>query len=240
MLEYKATDIPGQSLYDKQFGVQIRAVTPIEQKLILSLSQKEQKTSTDYLNFLKKLIQIDNPEVTLEDLYWFDVQYLLYRIRHTTYSKYPLKLGFRCSECGESFTHTLDIGKLDIITPDDIEMAKTVTLDNLGELPIRCKKVKDDIIIEDFIRKHKLDIEDIQTRLLLLDLCLLSDYKPLPELYMLAEQGEITANDIVTVEKWFENSLWGVKEIVDVKCPHCEKEASKGYMLSIEDFFSIV
>ena len=98
--EYYAIDLPGKILYDKEFSISVRRITPIEQKFILSLSQKEQKTNRDYINFVKKLISIDNPEVTFEDLYWFDIQYILYRIRFTTYEKYPIKLIFKCKGYG--------------------------------------------------------------------------------------------------------------------------------------------
>ena len=77
-------------------------------------------------------------------------------------------------------------------------------------------------------------------RLLLLDLCLISKNKSLEELYSLAETGDITANDIISIEHWFEDNVWGVKEELDIVCPKCNKEASKGYVLSIEDFFSII
>lgn len=238
-MEYTATDLPGKSLYDQDFSVQIRKITPIEQKYILSLAQKDQKSTTDYLNFLKKLIIIDNPEVQFEDLYWYDIQYLLYRIRHITYSKYPIKLGFRCADCGKNISYNLNIGDLIINEPENVQ--KTVMLDNLGEMPIRNKLVGDDIVVEEFAKRRNLDIKtDIQIRLLLLDLCLLSKTKSIDELYELAETGELTANDIITVEQWFEDSVWGVDENVMVTCPHCKKEASRGYLLSIEDFFSII
>ena len=89
--EYYAVDLPGKMLYEKEFNISNRRITPIEQKYILSLSQKQQKSNKDYVDFIKKLIQFDNPEMTFEQLYWFDVQYLLYRIRFTTYEKYPIR-----------------------------------------------------------------------------------------------------------------------------------------------------
>ena len=238
-LEYKATDLPGKILYPKEFSIQIRSITPIEQKYILSLSQKEQKTNRDYVNFLKKLVMIDNPQMTFKELYWFDVQYLLYRIRYLTYPKHPIKLGFKCQNCGEPVEQSLDMGALEIDTPENVQT--TIVLDNLGEFKIRNKLMQDDITIEEFSKKMNFDMEDLQLRLLLLDLCLISDNgRKIEELYSLAEQGEITADDIFKVEKWFETNIWGVKERVNITCPHCQKEASRGYLLSIEDFFSIV
>ena len=90
--EYYAVDLPGKILYPKEFSAKIRRITPIEQKYILSLSQKQQKSNRDYIDFLKKLVAFDNPEMTFEELYWFDIQYILYKIRFTTYEKYPIKL----------------------------------------------------------------------------------------------------------------------------------------------------
>ena len=238
-LEYKATDLPGKTLYEKPFSIQIRSITPIEQKYILSLSQKEQKTNRDYINFLKKLVIIDNPEMTFEELYWFDVQYMLYRIRYLTYPKHPIKLGFKCHNCEHVIEQPLDIGTLDISEPENTE--RTIVLDNLGELKIRNKLMGDDVKIEEFSKKMGFDLEDLQLRLLLLDLCLISDNgRTIEELYALAEQGEITADDIFKIEHWFETNVWGVKEQVHIKCNNCQKEASRGYLLSIEDFFSIV
>ena len=51
--EYYAVDIPGKMLYDKQFSVSIRKITPLEQKYILSLSTKEQRTNKDFIDFIK-------------------------------------------------------------------------------------------------------------------------------------------------------------------------------------------
>ena len=238
MIEYKATDLPGKTAYEKPFNLQIRCITPVEQKYILSLSQKEQRTSKEYTEFLKKLVQIDNPEVTFEDLYWFDVQYLLYKIRYLTYAKYPIKLVFRCDECGEEITKELDIGQLKIDEPN-IEN-NTIILDNLGETKIRNKIVRDDIDIEAFIKRNRIDPDDVQTRLLLIDLCLIKGDKTLEEVYRWAENGDITAPDIIVIEKWIENNIWGVQEELLIKCPKCEKEVSRGYALSIEDFFSVI
>ena len=121
--QYVAIDIPGKILYEKDFNVSIRKITPIEQKYIMSLAQKEQKSNKDYVNFIKKLISFDNPEMTFEQLFWFDVQYILYRIRFTTYPKYPIKLTFKCrnEECKKEIIYSLDMGKLDILTPDDLK-----------------------------------------------------------------------------------------------------------------------
>lgn len=245
--EYYAIDLPGKILYKKEFNTEIRRITPIEQKFIISLSQKQQKTNKDYLNFIKKLIKFDNPEMTFEELFWFDVQYILYRIRFTTYEKYPIKLSFECDNyneetnttCGKEFEQELRMGDLEIVTPDDLpELSNIITLEKLGDMPIRNKIINDDLIIEDFAKKRNIDINDVQMRLLLLDLCLISDTKPLAALYDLAENGDITVNDIMAIEEWFTKNIWGVKEEIKIKCPKCGKEASRGYILSLEDYFS--
>lgn len=250
--EYYAVDIPGKSLYEKEFSVSVRKITPLEQKYILSLSSKEQKTNRDFIEFIKKLVKIDNPEVTFEDLYWFDVQYILYRIRFATYAKYPLKLRFTCmnripnednpkitEKCGEEIRHELKVDELKIYTPEDIENLQTaITLDNLGQTKIRQKIMADDLTIDEIIKKYKIDPDDIQMRLLLLDLCLISKEHSVDELYQSAMNGDITAEDIVAIEQWFTNAIWGVREEVTIKCPKCGKEETRSYSLALEDFFS--
>lgn len=245
--EYYAIDLPGKILYKKEFNIEIRKITPIEQKFIISLTQKQQKTNKDYLNFIKKLIRFDNPQMKFEELFWFDVQYILYRIRFTTYEKYPIKLSFECDNydeetnttCNKEFEQELRMGDLEIITPDDLpNFSNIITLENLGDMPIRNKIINDDLIIEEFAKQKDININDVQMRLLLLDLCLISETKSLAELYALAENGDITAVDIMNIEEWFTKSVWGVKEEIKIKCPKCGKEASRGYILSLEDYFS--
>ena len=142
-------------------------------------------------------------------------------------------------ECGETISYTLDIGTLDIKEPTE-DMPRTIILDNLGEISIRNKTVGDDLLVDEFAKRKGIDVSDMQMRILLLDLCLISQEKSLDELYALTESADITANDIVTIENWFTKNEWGMKEEVNVKCPKCHKEASRGYVLSIEDFFSFI
>ena len=54
--ETYAVDLPGKMLYDKDFIVSIRKITPIEQKFIISLGQKQQRSNKDYIDFIRKLI----------------------------------------------------------------------------------------------------------------------------------------------------------------------------------------
>jgi len=235
----QAIDLPGKSAYTKEFSVSLRAITPVEVKYIISLANKQQKDNKDYINFLKRLVIFSNPEMTFEELYWFDVQYILYRIRFLTYTRYPLKLNFDCSECGEKIKVELDMSSLNILEPTDIEgRTDTITLDNLGEVHIRNKIMRDDLEIDEIIRKLHLD-DDPYTRLLLLDLCLISDGKYLMDLWKLAEDGTITPQDIMTIEEWFVKNVWGVKEEILVRCPKCGKEETREFTLPLEAFFSV-
>ena len=250
--EFYAVDIPGKSLYEKEFNVSVRKITPLEQKYILSLCMKEQKTNKEFVDFIKKLVVIDNPQMRFEDLFWFDVQYLLYRIRFATYSKFPIKLRFNCENvvtneddeeklCGHEIRHELKIEELKIYTPEDIkDLTTTINLENLGEVKIRQKTMQDDMTIDELMKTYKINQNDFQMRLLLLDLCLISTDKSVHELYKAAEEGEITAEDITNIENWFANTIWGVREEVNIKCPKCGKEETRGYSLAIEDFFSTI
>ena len=62
----------------------------------------------------------------------------------------------------------------------------------------------------------------MQTRLLLIDLCLIKGNKNLEDIYHMAENGDITASDIIQIEKWLEDNIWGVKE--ELKVPVWFKE----------------
>lgn len=239
MSHTQAIDLPGKSLYKIDFSVSLRQITPVEVKYIISLAQKQQKDNRDYINFLKKLVIFSNPEMTFEKLYWFDVQYILYRIRFLTYSKYPLKLNFKCNDCGEDIKVELDMSSLNIFEPTDIEgRTETITLENLGEVPIRNKIMQDDLDIDEIIRKLRLD-DDPYTRLLLLDLCLISDGKFLMDLWKQADTGIITPQDIMEIEEWFVKNVWGVKEEIMVRCPKCGKEETREFTLPLEAFFSV-
>jgi len=241
MQEYIPIDIPGKILYKKEFNVSIRRITPIEQKYIMSLSQKQQRTNQDYINFLKNLVQFDNQDMTFEELYWFDVQYMLYRIRFTTYAKYPIKLKYLCDneECQEEFSAELDMGNIVTFEATDIEnLTTTIQLDNLGECPIRQKVMGDDIVIDKLLADKGFENGDLAMRTLALDLCLISNGRSLDEMWELANDGTVTANDILNIEGWFSHTIWGVKEEIKVKCPKCGKESSRGYILALEDFFS--
>ena len=243
--QYMAVDLPGQMLYEKEFSVKIRKITPIEQKYIISLSTKEQRTSKDYLDFLKKLIVISDPEVQFEDLFYFDLRYILYRIHFVTYSAHPFKLEFVCGketdagQCNQKIIKELNANELVIHTPDDLpELIDTIELENLGTLHIRNKILRDDITIENFIRTNKLDPNDLQINILLLDLCAISVDRDIKELYAAACTGELTVEDIIKIEDWINNTVWGVDETVNIKCPVCGMEESREYFLSLEDFFS--
>lgn len=244
--ETYAVDLPGKILYDKDFSVSIRKITPIEQKYIISLGQKQQRSNKDYIEFLRKLVIFNKEDVKLEDLFWFDVQYLLYRIRFTTYAKYPIQLTFKCLgvredglPCTQEIKKALDMGNLIINTPDDNpNRTDKITLTNFGETKIRNKILGDDIEIEKMFKKLGLKDDDQQMRLLLLDLCLIANGRTLDEMYDLADKGMITAEDIVEIEKWFLNNVWGVKEEMMIQCPTCGKEESREYTLALEDFFS--
>lgn len=254
MSEYYAIDLPGKAIYDREFTVKIRKITPVEQKFISSLIQKEQSADKDFIAFIKQLVCFDSVDpakpMTFERLYDFDLTYLLYRIRFTTYPKYPIKAVFKCDNhdktdhaCEHVFTKEVNMSELQIFTPDDLSgFSNTIVLENLKETTIRNKIIQDELDIDNYIKVHKLDASDTNTRLLLLDLCIIKGDRTLEEMYKLAETGEISAQDLVDIENWLVNSVWGVKEEVqELTCPKCNKEViSKGFSMPLEYFFRVV
>lgn len=242
MIEYYPIDLPGKSLYTIPFNIEIRKVTPLEVKYAFSLFQKQQLSPDEYLDFLKKFIRFDNQEMTAEKLFWFDFKYILYQIRYKTFKNYPIKLHFTCSneECGKEFVHELDIGALQILEPSDIQDFSTkIELDNLGRVDIRNKTVGDDAIIYEFAKSKDIDLTSIDNLVFLADLAAISNVYSLEELYKFAEEGTLTAEDILKIEDWLAKTIWGFKEEIMIKCPICGKEEPRQYILSLGDYFSV-
>lgn len=243
MIEQYTIDLPGKSLYDINFNIQIRKVTPLEVKYADSLFRKQQMDPDEYIEFIKKLISFDNPEMTFEKLFWFDCQYVLYQIRHRTFPNHPIRLYFKCTnkDCEKKdFSQELDIGALEIFEPSDIEgFTNKIKLDNLGEVSIRNKTIGDDKDIFNFAKKNNIDLTDVSNVLFLAELSAISKEYSLEELYKFAEDGTLTAEDMIKIEDWISKSIWGVKEETMTKCPFCGKEEPRSYTLTIGDYFSV-
>ena len=240
MIEYYPVDLPGKSLYDLQFNAKIRKVTPLEIKYVSDLFSKQRFEIKEYAEFLKKLVEFDNPEMTFEKLFWYDLQYILYQIRFRTFPKFPMKIKQVCSECGKEFMQTIDIGSMMVIEPSDIEgFSKTIELENLGKVNIHNKLVGDDLKIEKFLEDHKLDKENWNNIAFVAVLCAIEGQYNLEELYKFSEDGTLTAEDMINIEDWMAKTIWGIKEEVNVKCPKCGKEETKAYSVSLVDYFSV-
>ena len=209
MAEYYNTRVPGEALYDLVEPIQIRKITPIEQKRFLSLLNNEAtneeliKLVTEKAN--KWLINQLIIGVDPTKLYWPDYYYILYQLRLTSYKMIPLNMHFKCPECGEHNKIEIDITKLKV---DDIPETYTrdskINLENFGEVPIRYKQVGDDIACDMFMKQRRLDEKDDNLKILVYDLLLLSNWKPLNELWALAENGDITVQDIALIEKFID------------------------------------
>ncbi len=233
MAEYYNTRVPGEALYDLVEPIQIRKITPIEQKRFLSLLNNE-ATNEELIKFINQLIIGVDPT----KLYWPDYYYILYQLRLTSYKMIPLNMHFKCPECGEHNKIEIDITKLKV---DDIPETYTrdtkINLENFGEVPIRYKQVGDDIACDMFMKQRRLDEKDDNLKILVYDLLLLSNWKPLNELWALAENGDITVQDIALIEKFIDDNTWGVREEYTYVCRHCNKEVSNPFAVRLDDFF---
>lgn len=233
-VEYYEVHVPGEKLYDLSETIKIRKITPIEQKRLLTLIGGDDTTTKDLVQFINQLIVGIDPN----ELYWPDYYYLLYNMRVVTYNKYPLEAKFKCPQCGNIEKITINIAELENIPVSDRLLNNpTIELENFGTVPIRYKKVKDDIVIDDFISKQKLDDQDVNIRLLLADLSLLTDWKPLEELWDYANSGELTVQDTIAIEDFFADTTWGIKEEVKYTCKACKEEVSNAFSMQLETFF---
>lgn len=236
--EYYEVHVPGEKLYPEGTTIKVKKVTPFEQKRFFSLmsTAEEHETSKVLLNFLRGLIVCEG--VSFDDLYFFDLQYLLYQIRAVTYKLFPLKVYTNCDQCGEKISITIEPTELEIIELPEV-VQKTVLLDNHGEIPIRPKKLKDDATIDSFLKAQGFEVTDLAMRIMVMDLLTLSDWQPLPELWNMAQMGDITVEDTIRIEQYLSNTVWGVKEEVKQTCRHCGKEVVVSYQLDAADFFSV-
>lgn len=236
--EFYTVHVPGEKLYPEGMSIKVRKITPFEQKRFFSLmsTAEPHETSKVLLEFLKGIVTCEG--IAFEDLYFFDLQYLLYQIRAITYKLFPLKVYTSCEHCGEKMSITIEPTELEIMeVPEDLP--ETVLLDNHGEIKVRPKKIKDDAVIDAFLKSHGFDVADIAMRIMVIDLLTLSDWQPLPELWNMAEMGDITVEDTIRIEQYLSKAVWGVKEEVKQVCRHCNKEVVVSYQLDAADFFSV-
>lgn len=236
--EFYEVHVPGERLYPEGTTIKVKKVTPFEQKRFFSLmsTAEEHETSKVLLDFLRGLVVCEG--VSFDDLYFFDLQYLLYQIRAVTYKLFPLKVYTNCDQCGEKLSITIEPTELEIIELPEV-IQKTVLLDNHGEIPIRPKKLKDDAVIDGFLKAQGFEVTDLAMRIMVMDLLTLSDWQPLPELWNMAQMGDITVEDTIRIEQYLSNTVWGVKEEVKQVCRHCGKEVVVSYQLDAADFFSV-
>lgn len=236
--EFYEVHVPGERLYPEGTTIKVKKVTPFEQKRFFSLmsTAEEHETSKVLLDFLRGLVVCEG--VSFDELYFFDLQYLLYQIRAVTYKLFPLKVYTNCDQCGEKLSITIEPTELEIIELPEV-IQKTVLLDNHGEIPIRPKKLKDDMVIDGFLKAQGFEVTDLAMRIMVMDLLTLSDWQPLPELWNMAQMGDITVEDTIRIEQYLSNTVWGVKEEVKQVCRHCGKEVVVSYQLDAADFFSV-
>ena len=236
--EYYEVELPGKINYAPDVKVEVKKITPFEQKKFYSqMSNVETIEEQDKVvkNFVRGLVKCTNIE--FEDLFYPDYIFLLYQIREVTYKLFPLKYYYNCPECGERQSVEIRITDLEIESLDD-KLPEYVKLENLGEVPIRFKTIKDDDIVTNFLKQQGEDPSDIFMRILATELALLDRWKPLDETWEAAKVGIITTQDIAQIEEFATKHNWGVKEEIHTKCNKCGKEVAEGYNIDPASFFS--
>ena len=119
--------IPGYVLYgnalNKNFT--LRAMTTREEKLRLS------STGMGTISQIIQNCLVSHPDLDVNELKLFDVQYLMYKLRIVTYgNEYKVKV--RCPHCGNIMDLTVDLDKLKVVeVPEDFKEPFEI-----GPLPI--------------------------------------------------------------------------------------------------------
>ncbi len=236
--EYYDVDLPGKLNYGPGIKVEIKKITPFEQKKFYSQmvnAANEEAQDKVFLEFVKSLVKTTGIE--FEDLYYPDYVFLIYQIREVTYKLFPLKLYYTCEDCGKRQSIEVKIDELQIETLDE-KLKDTIDLENFGEVAIRFKQIKDDNKVTEFLKSKNEDPTDIFMRLLAAELTLLDRWQPLEETWEMAKTGQITSQDIAKIEEFIGNNGWGVKEEVKHKCAQCGKEVAESYNIDPASFFS--
>lgn len=236
--EYYKIELPGKLNYAQDVSVEVKKITPFEQKKFYSAmvnAQNEEEQDKIVKNFVKGLVKCEN--IAFEDLYYPDYVFLLYQIREVTYKLFPLKYYYTCSECGQKQSVEIKINTLQIESLDE-KLIDVIELDNFGEVAIRFKVIKDDDIVTEFLKSKGEDPEDIFMRILAAELLLLEKWQPLEETWEMAKTGQITTQDITKIEEFIANNGWGVHEEIHHKCVKCGKEVAENYTIDPASFFS--
>jgi len=236
--EYYNVELPGKKNYDPNIKIEIKKITPFEQKKFYSqmvAAQNEEEQDKVVKNFIKSLVRCEG--IAFEDIFYPDYIFLLYQIREVTYKLFPLKYHYTCSECGQKQSVEIKIDTLQIESLDE-KLKDVVELDNFGEVAIRFKVIKDDDIVTEFLKRRGEDPEDIFMRILAAELSLLDKWQPLEETWEMAKTGQITSQDILRIEDFIANNNWGVHEEVHHKCSKCGKEVAESYSIDPASFFS--
>ena len=235
---YKVT-LPGKVLYPENAEFSVKKITPFEQKKFYSdmmAAETELEKRQVVYDLLKRLVVCEN--YNFENIYSPDFQYLLYQIRAITYKLFPIKLYHQCDECGERVSQELDISKLDIEVLEKEKVVTEIELENFGKVPFRYKQIKDDLVIEHWLKNMDIKEDDWMMQFLTLDMLSIDQWKPIEETWGMVVDGAITVQDTMKIEQVISESLWGVKEELSFKCPKCGKEVVVPYSLDATDFFS--
>ena len=236
--EYYDVDLPGKLNYGPGIKVEIKKITPFEQKKFYSqMVNVETVDEQDKIvkSFVKSLVKCENIE--FENLYYPDYVFLLYQIREVTYKLFPLKYYYDCPECGQRQSFEIKIDNLEIESLDN-KLPEFIELEGFGDVRIRFKTVRDDEYVTVFLKSINEDPSDIFMRILATELSLLDGWKTLEETWELAKCGLITTQDITKIEEFIEKHNWGVKEQIHTKCNKCGKEVAESYSIDPASFFS--
>lgn len=233
-------ELPGKILYPSDAAFSVKKITPFEQKKFysdMSVAETLEERNTAVRDLIKRLVICENYD--LDNIYMPDFSFILYQIRAVTYKMFPLKVYTDCEGCGRKYSTPIEVTDLSIETLEEDKVVKEIELENFGAVPFRYKQIGDDATIERLVKKANMDSEDLFMRLLALDAVVLSDWKPVEEVWDLIANGEITVQDITKIEKTLSDFTWGVKEEIACRCPHCGKEVVVPYSLDATDFFSV-
>jgi len=233
--------IPGYALYDPKIVARdftLRAMTTKEEKL---------RVSSIGMKTISKIIKnclVSHPDLDVNQLRLFDLQYLMYKLRIVTYGS-DYNVSFVCPYCNKVTTTTVDLDKLNVVeVPEDFEEPFEIGPLPMSKDTIQCRLLTaqdvEDIFAESKKKLEKFpEMEEDPSFIIEQQHKIISvnDQQLVPQMLQNYIEG-LHARDFQYFSSKYEEKSegFGIDKNVTCTCKHCKKEFTRELPMT-EEFF---
>lgn len=239
----EGVELPSKGLiYDKKIEphIELRSLSGRDEL-------KRQSPSSMPLKILADIIEgcmLEKPPIHVYDMCIGDYEYLLHRLRVTTYGN-EYKMTVQCPHCGEYVDALADLDTLDVLEfdPAEYEELRNLTLPKSGKLvtlKIHTPRILDEIELKtkEMRRKYKdadIDFNTLATLMATIDTV---DGVKLSVVDLEKFINKLPAADMIKILNTKDklNSLIGLDASIIVDCPRCGEPISTFFRFGQEFF----